>query len=572
MFKLIIILLFGLTIAHHQSWTAIQRADSDMKITFSIILKTQNSNLLTYFLEKISDPDSELYGQYLTLDEIGSLISIDENIRNNLDNINNMFNFDCTFLYDAYLCTSYVSNINTIFNTDLYIYENTNGRRVIRSNVNYILPNEYIKYNIVEFVEGLSNNLFPLANIKYSINNNILVDPRYVGQESVRMMYNITENVNSNSNIIVAAWEFMEGGFVQSYVNRSQIGNGVKPKNVVVLAGSIGMDDTETELDLDEIANFGNITVAYGDSNGWIISGTLQIQNLTQSTRPNIVSISYGWNVYEQCQVITCNHTTSLQYVARADNELKKLGLLGISVLVSSGDAGSKGRTDEFCSTNQLNPDYPGSSPFVTSVGATFNTLNSKKYNFTTPLCLNNSCSTCEINATVPVSFDYVRWTTGGGFAEQNVSNWQIKYTSEYVKSGVYLPNDTWNVYGRGYPDVVMNGHNCPTFMTKFNMVDGTSCSSPMFAGFVALLNSHQVKNKQPTLGWLNPLLYKLATNYNNIFTPSGNGHTYCTEFTCCTPNNGFQTPPKQTVWNPVYGLGQPNFGNFVDALDDIFM
>ena len=184
MFKLIIILLFGLTIAHHQSWTAIQRADSDMKITFSIILKTQNSNLLTYFLEKISDPDSELYGQYLTLDEIGSLISIDENIRNNLDNINNMFNFDCTFLYDAYLCTSYVSNINTIFNTDLYIYENTNGRRVIRSNVNYILPNEYIKYNIVEFVEGLSNNLFPLANIKYSINNSFpfrhLIQPDFI--------------------------------------------------------------------------------------------------------------------------------------------------------------------------------------------------------------------------------------------------------------------------------------------------------------------------------------------------------------------------------------------------------
>jgi tripeptidyl-peptidase-1 len=386
-------------------------------------------------------------------------------------------------------------------------------------------------------------------------------------------MYNI-DGVTGNANVTVAAWEFMEGGFVQNYVFDSQLGNGVSPRNVAILAGPNGGDDIETELDLDEIANFGGINVGYGDSNGWIIMGALQIQHLNSSVRPDVVSMSYGWSVYDQCSITKCNNITSLQYVARADNELKKLGLLGVSVLVSSGDAGSKGRTDEACTTDRLNPDYPGSSPYVTSVGATFNTNCSNKYNFTTSLCANDSCSTCFANATVPVSFDYVQWTTGGGFAVQNFQSWQVGFTDEYLKSGVYLPKSLWNKLGRGYPDVVTNGHNCPTYGVYgagFAKVDGTSCSSPMFAGIIGLLNSHQLSKNRPMLGFLNPLLYKLASNYPSVFTPSGAGHTYCTEDMCCTPDEGFQTPPHATKWNPVFGLGQPNFMKLIAALDDMF-
>jgi hypothetical protein len=51
----------------------------------------------------------------------------------------------------------------------------------------------------------------------------------------------------------------------------------------------------------------------------------------------------------------------------------------------------------------------------------------------------------------------------------------------------------------------------------------------------------------------------------------SGYGYTYCTEELCCTVDDGFQTPPIPTTWNPVYGLGQPNFGLMTHALNNLF-
>ena len=54
--------------------------------------------------------------------------------------------------------------------------------------------------------------------------------------------------------------------------------------------------------------------------------------------------------------------------------EYIKLGLRGITITVSSGDAGAPGRTNEECidNTNTVHAVFPGSSPFVTSVGATY--------------------------------------------------------------------------------------------------------------------------------------------------------------------------------------------------------
>jgi tripeptidyl-peptidase-1 len=566
--------LFILGACFDSDWKLVRKADSDTNITFGILLKQNNTDMLNQMLDTISDPDSKMYGNYMTLEEIGMIVGIDYETKMELDIVNKYLGFNCSFMYDAYLCTASIQTVNKVFNVNMCIYENSQGKKLIRSNIDYVVPIEYGNYgSSIDFIEGLSNNLFPIVNPKTVKTTDISVDPRYVGQESVNLMYNIG-GVAGNSNITVAAWEFMEGGFLQNYVIDSQLGNGVSPRNVTILVGPNGSNDIETELDLDEIANFGGINVGYGESNGWIVMGALQIQHLNASVRPNVVSISYGWSVYDQCTVVTCNNITSQQYVARADNELKKLGLLGVSVLVSSGDAGSKGRTDEGCTTNRLDPDYPGSSPYVTSVGATFNTQCSNEYNFTTSLCVNDSCSTCFANATVPVSFDYVEWTTGGGFAAQNFQSWQVGFTDEYLKSGVYLPNSSWNELGRGYPDVVMNGHNCPTYGVYgagFAKIDGTSCSSPMFAGLVGLLNSHQLAKNRPMLGFLNPLLYKLASNYPAVFTPSAAGYTYCTEDMCCTPDEGFQTPPHSTKWNPVFGLGQPNFMKLIAALDDMF-
>lgn len=50
------------------------------------------------------------------------------------------------------------------------------------------------------------------------------------------------------------------------------------------------------------------------------------------------------------------------QYVTRVNTEFMKIGLRGVSILVSSGDSGVHGRSDPGCIEPTFIPDYPGSS------------------------------------------------------------------------------------------------------------------------------------------------------------------------------------------------------------------
>lgn len=84
--------------------------------------------------------------------------------------------------------------------------------------------------------------------------------------------------------------------------------------------------------------------------------------------------------------------------------------------------------------------------------------------------------------------------------------------------------------------------------------VDGTSCSSPIFASVIALLNDRLIAAGKPTLGFLNPFLYSTgASALNDVTTGDNPG--------CGT--NGF---PATTGWDPVTGLGTPNFPALLSA------
>ena len=66
------------------------------------------------------------------------------------------------------------------------------------------------------------------------------------------------------------------------------------------------------------------------------------------------------------------------------------------------------------------------------------------------------------------------------------------------------------------YPDVTAIGHYCPVIDGGgLDAVDGTSCSSPLFATIVTLLNQHQIANGKSKLGFINPVLYMMY--YENV-------------------------------------------------------
>ena len=176
-----------------------------------------------------------------------------------------------------------------------------------------------------------------------------------------------------------------------------------------------------------------------------------------------------------------------------------KLAAKGVTILVSSGDAGSPGRTNEYCDNilSPINPVFPGSSEWVTSVGGTYIVKSKQKYKWSTPLCKDVSCA----NGTEEqmTTWEKTSWTSGSGWAWwTDTPKWQQKEVTGYLNSGVYLPklynnnnsNGTlrWNPKGRGYPDVSAFGHSCTLYDGIYGWVtdDGTSCSSPIFAGIFA--------------------------------------------------------------------------------------
>lgn len=165
-----------------------------------------------------------------------------------------------------------------------------------------------------------------------------------------------------------------------------------------------------------------------------------------------VISTSYGAN----------EHDFTPFYVQRQCNEYAKLGLMGVSVLYSSGDYGVAGQRGECingsgpdapyiynATTGRFTPSFPGTCPYVISVGAT-----QVKPNFTVTKNLPSRAQPEEACETVIYS--------GGGFSDvfpipeyQNeaVQKWFTDYPPPY---GADRFNNSRKV--RGYPDVSANG------------------------------------------------------------------------------------------------------------------
>jgi len=222
---------------------------------------------------------------------------------------------------------------------------------------------------------------------------------------------------------------------------------------------------------------------------------------------------SYGWSENDQGAIVGTNDSHA--YVRHANDRLMVLALRGVTVVVSSGDAGAPGRTNEGCSSSSaLNAVFPGASPYVLSAGAT------SLYNVTEwtdqdphskpPLC--NGTTTCAYGGREGMCYNGgpggCFWTAGGGFS--NVSArpfYQDEAIPSYLNdSSTSKPFGFFNVSGRGYPDLAANGHNFFVVAQGTQMpVDGTSASAPTIGALVARLNALRRVHGQPDLGVCQP-------------------------------------------------------------------
>ncbi|RYP68682.1 hypothetical protein DL770_008406 [Monosporascus sp. CRB-9-2] len=240
-------------------------------------------------------------------------------------------------------------------------------------------------------------------------------------------------------------------------------------------------------------------------------------------------------------------------YLHRQCIEFLKLGLMGTTVIVASGDCGPSGQGCECVDpvTGQLKEETdsgafgltsPASCPYVTAVGGT-------------QLPPNGSVADRE------VAFRYARTSglssSGGGFSRLfPVPTYQVNATARYLASEdahLRTISSFFNPEGRGAPDVAAHAANYVTVVNgKLRTVFGTSASAPVFASIIAMVNNARLRAGKTTVGFVNPVLYLNQGVMSDVVQGGNHG---------C----GKEAFRAREGWDPVTGLGTPDFRKLVD-------
>jgi tripeptidyl-peptidase-1 len=268
--------------------------------------------------------------------------------------------------------------------------------------------------------------------------------------------------------------------------------------------------------------------------------------------------------------------------VSRVNAEYVKLGARRITFVAASGDAGAPGRTNEGCdATIGVVGIFPGSSPYVLSVGGTYvsaakGTVNLNSVTPPTTLCGNDQLNqygcangTGEGITNFGESFLPIPWTAGGGFSFQFVSpsgvpTWQASFVQNYLSQNVKFPKSFVST-GRAYPDVAANSNMCAVFNDDGTLSPeaGTSCATPIVAAILSLVNWDLSMASKPLVGFVNPMLYSLASSDPTAFNRPEPKNNHCTEEMCCPlDGEGRSIGYFSTVngnFDSVSGLGSPN-------------
>ncbi len=283
--------------------------------------------------------------------------------------------------------------------------------------------------------------------------------------------------------------------------------------------------------DLDELEVFENNSDTVG-----LLRAVVQ-PFITPNAKPQVISISLG--LCEASSQFVDNGAS----INAAEREFSLMGAAGITVLAASGDAGSAaciGRSG--APLDQLAVSYPASSPWVTSVGGT-NLLLDEANQIAGQIVWNDT--------------NLDPGAAGGGGVSQ-------LFARPSYQSGISAPGATARLNHRLVPDVSELADVSPGYATfctakpecinpqesnPWQAVGGTSASTPLLAGAIALINQDLHRQGKQFVGRLNPLLYLLGksraagifydvTSFGNDVGPyiPGNGRP----LGCCSAAPGF--------------------------------
>ncbi|KAH8111217.1 family S53 protease [Phellopilus nigrolimitatus] len=525
-------------------------APADQVLNLRMALHNTDMAGLEKALYDVSTPDSAHYGQHLTKEEVEEFVKPDPKSVSIVNDFLTSHGVTAKSISPAgdWLAFSVpVSKAKEMFDADFFVFQHKEtGKQYVRT-LAYSIPTELQGHlDLVHPTITFENPFADLPVVSSPLSSVATAQNLTTGQSvpsscsskvtpaCLQALYGIpTTRATQSSNTLGVS------GFIDQFANKEDLTlflEALRPdlpssttfKLQTLDGGSNSQDPAsagvEANLDIQYTVGVASgvptTFISVGDNfKDGALNGFLDITNflLKESNPPQVLSTSYGQN----------ENTMSRALANQLCNAYMQLGARGTSILFASGDGGVSGSQANSCST--FVPTFPSGCPFMTSVGAT--TLASN-----------------EVAATL----------SSGGFSNYfGTPSYQASSARSYLASLGKTNAGLFNRTGRGFPDISAQGEKVEVAVNgEGQLVAGTSCASPIFASVIALLNDRLIAAKKPPLGFLNPFLYsaKGQEALNDITSGDNPG--------CGT--NGF---PATKGWDPVTGLGSPNFPALLHAV-----
>ncbi|KAJ7491667.1 peptidase S8/S53 domain-containing protein [Mycena galericulata] len=517
-------------------------ASSATELTLRIGLKSNNITGLEEALYAVSDPASALYRQYLTANEVAGFVRpIDETsaaVKEWLLDYG-IPSKAVTPAGDVLQIVIPVIKANEILSTQFSDFTHIEtGTTSIRT-LEYSIPSALLGH--IDFVHPTTSFTPPIRSrpkftaVKGKRDNSTAHAPTVsnavpascasdITPACLQAIYNIPVTAATQS-----ANKLGVSGFLNQWANLADLQQflmafrpDISPSTVFTLQTLDGGSNQQTQADaglfaaLDIQYAVGVATgvpitfLSVGENNPDGVDGFMDIITalISQSagTRPNVLTTGYFFD----------EDALSRSVANQLCNSYMQLGALGTSILFSSGDGGVGGSQFQACTT--FIPTFP------------------------------SSCPLCDSPTTS--GFQVTKCSMLSRYRDQSTA------VAAYLNTIGSTNSGRFNRSGRGFPDLSARATNFEIVWGEMGVVGGTGGSSSTVAAIIALLNDELIAVGQPPLGFLNPLLYSAAGTaaLNDIKTGDNPG--------CGT--SGF---PATTGWDPITGLGSPDYARLQEPI-----
>ncbi|PBK98023.1 family S53 protease-like protein [Armillaria gallica] len=501
------------------NFVGVGMADLQASLNFCIGLMPKDTARLEKALYAVSKPDSDLYGQHLSFEEVKAFSTPTPEAATAVTAWlaeNGITDVKLGGAFDDWLTfVAPVGKANTLLSAQYEDFVHIDTGELLIRTLTASIPSDLRDF--IEVVHPMTSfGRLTFAN-PAPLSCNSVITPA-----CLQALYGIpmTQATQSSNRLAVSGFinQFAQMADLQTFLTALRCD--IPPMTMFAFQSvdgglnTQGTNEAGIEANLDIQYTVGvatgvpTIFVSVGSSSTDSINDFFDIINAlnAEASPPQVLTTSYSFDETD----IPSSIATMYKHLC---NAYMALSARGISILFASVSS-SQAKT---CMT--FIPTFPVGCLFLTSVGATQGIT--------------------EVAASL----------SSGGFSNLFAHpSYQVLAVSTYLAALGNTNARKFKTTGRGFPDVAAQGNNVEIMNGgRAGLVGGTSCSSSIFVSVISLINDCLISAGKKPLSFLNPFLYANPKAFFDITTSDNPG--------CGT--SGF---PARAGWDPVTSLGTPNF------------